>query len=157
MQNEIDLSQLFDEVEPLKTLNLGKLGKYPVYAVDNLPVAAMLRMSEVNARMAETGAEAQAEVDVLAQEAKGLEEDDPRLHAIKQRITAIDSRRLPIIREFVEVVAQMPDGHLKKLPLASVMKLFFEIQALINPKQEVETEVEGGKQQPLETSTTISS
>lgn len=152
MQNEIDLSQLFDEVEPLTVIRL-KDETYPVYAVEDLPVAAMLRMSEVNARMAETGAEAQAEVDVLAQQAVGLEEGDPKLHAIKQRIAAIDSRRLPIIREFIEVVAQMPDGRLKRLSLNNVMKLFFQIQALISPKQEAQEE-EG---KPLEMSLSTSS
>jgi len=107
---EINIAYLLDEVEPVLTLRVSEKEVYEVHQLDNMPVDVALRVADFNTKLSALGVELKEKQEQIDAKRKKLKEGDPRHLVLNQEVTTAEMGMLPLLREYVEAVAQMPRG-----------------------------------------------
>ncbi|WP_250125505.1 hypothetical protein [Chroococcidiopsis sp. CCMEE 29] len=150
---EIDLSQLLDEVEPVLTLKVSKDEVYKIYDMDNMPLEVALRVADFNARLSVLRVELQEKQKEIDAKRKKLKKDDPMHMSLDNTVTAEQMKMLPLLRDYVEAVAQMPAGRLKAMSTQKINTMFSAVQSALSPNVEEEDKVETIEEGKLEPQT----
>jgi len=149
--SEVNIAYLLDEVEPVLTLRVSEKEVYEVHQLDSMPVDVALRVADFNAKLSALGVELKEKQQQIDAKRKGLKEDDPRHKVLNEEVTAAEMGMLPLLREYIEAVAQMPPGRLKRMSAAKIGDMFNMVQSALNPQakeQEVTETIEEGKSEP---------
>jgi len=155
---EINIAYLLDEVEPVLTLRVSKEEVYEVHQLDNMPVDVALRVADFNTKLSALGVELREKQQEIDAKRKGLKDDDPRHKVLNEEVTAAEMGMLPLLREYIEAVAQMPPGRLKRMSAPKIGDMFNMVQTALNPKAEAQKQeetVEEGKSEPQTSASSI--
>jgi hypothetical protein len=148
---EINIGHLLDEVEPVLVLRVSKDEVYEVHQLDGMPVEIALRVADFNSKLSALGVELREKQQEIDKKRKGLKKDDPRHKVLDEEVTVAEMRMLPLLRDYVEAVAQMPPGRLKRMSTAKVSEMFNMVQNALSPRtqqQEASETIEEGKSEP---------